>query len=44
MHKLGFRLLGLHYSAMERREDSQQSMLGSLPWINSQFVGLCAEL
>ena len=31
-------------SAMERREDSQPRMLGSLPWIDSQFVGLCAEL
>ena len=44
MQKLGFRLLGFHKSAMERREGSQQRMLGSLPWINSQFVGLCAEL
>ena len=31
-------------SAMERREDSRQRMLGSLLWIDSQFVGLCAEL
>ena len=44
MQKLGFRLLGFHHSAMERREDSQQRMLGSLPWNNCQFVGLCAEL
>ena len=32
-------------SAMERRKDSQQRMQpGSLPWIDSQFVGLCAEV
>ena len=30
--------------AMERREDFWQRMLVSLPWIDSQFVGLCAEL
>ena len=34
----------LSSSAMERREDGRQRMLGSLPWIDSQFVGLCAEL
>ena len=30
--------------AMEKREDGRQRMLGSLPWIDSQFAGLCAEL
>ena len=34
----------LSSSAMERCEDRRQRMLGSLPWIDSQFVGLCAEL
>ena len=34
----------LSRGAMERREDSRQRMLGSLPWIDYQFVGLCAEL
>ena len=34
----------LSSSAMERCEDRRQRMLGSLPWINSQFVGLCADL
>ena len=34
----------LSSSAMGRREDSRQRMLGPLPWIDSQFVGLCAEL
>ena len=30
--------------AMERRQGGGQKMLGSLPRIGSQFVGLCAEL
>ena len=34
----------LSSSAMERREDSLQRMLGSWPSMHSQFVGLCAEL
>ena len=45
IHNLGFLHFGsLSSSAMERCEDGRQRMLGSLPWIDSQFVGLCAEL
>ena len=44
MYNLGFHILILSSGAMERREDSRQRMLGSLPRIDSQFVGLCAEL
>ena len=44
IHNFGFRIGFLSSSAMERREDGAQRMLGSLPWIDSQFVGLCAEL